>query len=132
MITKSTLNAWDKFMVSSQHLLRPIENDKHYDEVAAFLDELLEKEESSRSTGILIDYVTQLISEYDEKLELPESEPSQVLAFLMEQHNLKQKDLAHLIPQAVVSQLLNGKRSFSATHAKVLGSYFKVSPEAFL
>jgi hypothetical protein len=41
MIAKTTLNAWDKFMESSQHLLRPIENDKHYDQVAAFLDELL-------------------------------------------------------------------------------------------
>jgi HTH-type transcriptional regulator / antitoxin HigA len=132
MIVRTTLNAWDKFMVSSQHLLRPIENDKHYDEVAAFLDELLEAAKPSRSTEILLDYVTRLVADYDERLELPEAEPRHVLAFLMEQHGLSQKDLTHLIPQAVVSQLLNGKRNFSAGHAKKLAEFFGISPEVFL
>jgi HTH-type transcriptional regulator / antitoxin HigA len=119
-------------MVSSQHLLRPIENDKHYDEVAAFLDELLEVPRPSRSTEVLIDYVTRLITDYDEKLELPDAEPRHVLAFLMEQRGLRQKDLTHLIPQAVLSQLLNGKRNFSASHAKKLAEFFGVSPEVLL
>lgn len=119
-------------METSNHLLRPIENDKRYDEVAGFLDSLLEQPNPSTSTEALIDYVSQLISDYDEKLELPEAEPRQVLAFLMEQHELKQKDLAHLIPQAVLSQLLNGKRDFSASHAKKLAEFFGVSPEVFL
>ena len=132
MIAKTTLTAWDKFMVSSQHLLRPIENDKHYDEVVAFLDELLEEAKPSRSTEVLIDYVTQLVSDYDERLALPDAKPRHVLAFLMAQHDLKQKDLTHLMPQAVVSQLLNGKRNFSANHAKKLAEFFSVSPEVFL
>jgi HTH-type transcriptional regulator / antitoxin HigA len=119
-------------MVSSQHLLRPIETDKHYDEVAAFLDELLEEPRPSRSTEVLIDYVTRLIADYDEKLELPDAEPRHVLAFLMEQRRLRQKDLTHLIPQAVLSQLLNGKRNVSASHAKKLAEFFGVSPEVLL
>lgn len=132
MIQKSTLKAWDKFMDSSDYLLRPIENDKHYDEVAGFLDSLLEQPESSASTEALIDYVAQLISDFDERLELPDAEPRHVLAFLMEQHDLKQKDLTHLIPQAVLSQLLNGKRKFSVNHAKKLAELFSVSTDVFL
>jgi HTH-type transcriptional regulator / antitoxin HigA len=132
MVQKSMIKAWDKFMDSSNYMLRPIENDKHYDEVAGFLDTLLEQSKPSKSTEALIDYVTQLIADYDEKLELPDAEPRHVLAFLMEQHGLKQKDLTHLMPQAVLSQLLNGKRDFSANHAKKLGTFFGVSPEVFL
>ena len=92
MIQKSTLKAWDKFMDSSDYLLRPIENDKHYDEVAGFLDSLLEQPEPSASTEALID----------------------------------------LIPQAVLSQLLNGKRKFSVNHAKKLAELFSVSTDVFL
>lgn len=132
MVQKSTIKAWDKFMDSTHYLLRPVENDKHYDEVAGFLDSLLEQSKPSKSTEALIDYVTQLISDYDERLELPDAEPRHVLAFLMEQHDLKQKDLTHLIPQAILSQLLNGKRDFSANHAKKLAKFFDVSPEVFL
>ncbi len=131
-MTKTSLKAWDKFMDTSNYILRPIENDKHYDQVAEFLDSLLEQPKPSASTGALIDYVTQLITDYDEKLELPDAKPGEVLAFLMEQHELKQKDLLHLIPQAVLSQLLNGKRNFSATHAKKLASFFKVTADVFL
>ncbi len=132
MIQKLTLKAWDRFMNTSNYVFRPIENDKHYDEVADFLDSLLEQVKPSKSTEALIDYVTQLISNYDERLELPDAEPRHVLAFLMEQHSLKQKDLTQLIPQAVLSQLLNGKRKFSATHAKKLAEFFSVSVDVFL
>jgi HTH-type transcriptional regulator / antitoxin HigA len=132
VIQKSTLKAWDKFMDTSNYLLRPIENDKHYEQVASFLDSLLDQARASASTEALIDYVTQLIADYDQKLELPEADPKDVLAFLMEQHHLKQKDLNHLIPQAILSQLLNGKRPFSTNHAKKLAKFFNVSATAFI
>jgi HTH-type transcriptional regulator / antitoxin HigA len=135
MIAEPTLRSWKEFMRESKGLLRPIENDKHYDKVAGLLDELLDEGRSRRSKELesLTEYVTHLVSSYDEKhVRLPEAEGKDVLAFLMQERGLKQTDLSGLIPQAVLSQLLNGKRAFSARHAKVLGGYFKVSPAVFL
>ena len=128
--------AWHSFMESSNHLLRPVEDDAHYDAVAAFLDELLEqsrKHAQPNALDSLIDYATTLISDYDAAhVSLPEAEGKDVLAFLMMERELKQVDLAHLIPQSVLSQLLSGKRAFSANHARVLGEYFGVSAVVFL
>lgn len=123
-------------MESSNHLLRPIENDAHYDELAAFLDALLEQRHEHTQPATLdslIDYATTLIGDYDAShVKLPEAEAKDVLAFLMEERGLKQGDLAHLIPQSVLSQLLNGKRAFSANHARSLAEYFGVSATVFL
>jgi len=135
-LTKTTLAAWHSFMESSNHLLRPIENDAHYDELAAFLDALLEERRGHTqpdTLDALVDYATTLISDYDSShVKLPEAEAKDVLAFLMEERGFKQADLAHLVPQSVLSQLLNGKRAFSANHARSLAEYFGVSAAVFL
>jgi len=56
-----------------------------------------------------------------------------VLAYLMEEHGLKQTDLAaELGGQSIVSAILNGKRELNARQAKALGKRFKVSPAVFL
>ena len=122
-------------MESNNRLLRPIEDDAHYDEVAAFLDEVLEQRRGDAPDTLdsLIDYTTTLIADYDAlHMKVPEAEAKDVLAFLMEERGLKQTNLAHLIPQSVLSQLLSGKRTFSANHARTLGEYFGVSPAVFL
>ena len=36
------------------------------------------------------------------------------------------------IAQAQISRLTNGKRAFTAGHARRLGRYFQVGPEVFL
>ena len=129
-------SAWHSFIESSNYLLHPLEDDAHYDEVAAFLDKLLEqrREHAHPDTlDSLIDYATTLINDYDTtQVQLPEADAKDVLAFLMAERGLKQVDLAHLIPQSVLSQLLSGKRKFSANHARVLGEYFGVSAAVFL
>ena len=58
--------------------------------------------------------------------------PEEVLAFLMNQHNLSQYDLAEdLGGQPVVSDVLHGKRKLTREHIERLGKRFGVSPATF-
>lgn len=59
-------------------------------------------------------------------------EPEDVLRFLMEQHELKEVDLAkELGGQPVVSCILNGKRRLTRDQIKRLSSRFNVSEASF-
>ena len=50
----------------------------------------------------------------------------------MEQHGLRQSDLADCAPQGRISEILNGKRAISKALARQLGQRFGVSPALFL
>jgi HTH-type transcriptional regulator/antitoxin HigA len=68
----------------------------------------------------------------DEKVQIPEAKPSEVLRFLMEQHGLKQEDLGDCAPQSRISDILSGKRSISKEIAKQLAHRFHVRADVFL
>ncbi|WP_295390491.1 helix-turn-helix domain-containing protein, partial [uncultured Thiodictyon sp.] len=63
---------------------------------------------------------------------IPEAPPREVLRFLMEQHDLKQEDLADCAPQSRISDILNGKRPISKDIAKKLARRFNVHADLFL
>ncbi len=81
----------------------------------------------------LAELFTLLIKDYEEKhYRLPEAEPLEVLGFLMEQHGLKQKDLAEVFGTAsIVSEVLRGKRELNKEQIRRLSKRFHVSPEVF-
>ena len=55
------------------------------------------------------------------------------MRFLIEQHGLKQADLADEVgTQSVVSEILNGHRHINARQAKALAQRFGVSASAFI
>ncbi|GHU08379.1 hypothetical protein FACS1894158_17610 [Betaproteobacteria bacterium] len=56
----------------------------------------------------------------------------EVLRFLMNQHELKQEDLADCAPQSHISGILNGQRGISKVIAKKLAQRFNVSAALFL
>ena len=59
--------------------------------------------------------------------------PAETLRYLVEQHGLKQTDLAdELGGQSMVSAILNDKRELNARQVKALAKRFNVSPAAFL
>ncbi len=135
MNSQRTLKAWESFINSSNGLLHSIKNENHYNQVANFLDTLLEEAQHSNSESLnsLIDYVTSLIQAFDQtNTELPEATPAEVLSYLMNEQQLKQSDLSHIIPQSVLSQILNGKRQLTTKHIKDLANYFKISTASFL
>jgi HTH-type transcriptional regulator/antitoxin HigA len=55
-----------------------------------------------------------------------------MLRFLMDQHELRQSDLAEEIgTQGVVSEILSGKRDLNRGHIESLSKRFSVSPAVF-
>ena len=80
-----------------------------------------------------IDLLTLLIESYEEtNYSLPEVSPAEMLRFLLDQHGLKQRDLAADIGgESVVSEILSGRRKLNATHIERLSERFRVSPAVF-
>ncbi len=81
----------------------------------------------------LSELLTLLIEDFESRrYRLPRAKPLDALQFLMEQHNLKQKDLVDVFGTAsVVSEVLSGKRELSKEHIRRLSERFHVSPEVF-
>lgn len=58
---------------------------------------------------------------------------AEMLAYLMEEHSLKQSDLKkELGAQSIASEILNGKRKLNLRQVKALAKRFHVSPASFL
>jgi HTH-type transcriptional regulator / antitoxin HigA len=81
----------------------------------------------------LADLLTLLIEDFEEKhYQLPKAAPTEVISFLMDQHNLKQKDLTDVFgTPSIVSEVMSGKRDLNKDHIARLSARFHVSPELF-
>ncbi|WP_283743229.1 helix-turn-helix domain-containing protein [Sideroxydans sp. CL21] len=116
--------------------LGAITGEKDYKRRVSVMDELLDRIGANESHRLmpLLDLVTKDVEAYEAKQQaLPEAAPADVLAFLMEEHNLKQTDLAEeLGGQSIVSAILNGKRELNTRQVKALAARFNVSPAVFL
>lgn len=100
------------------------------------MDELLDRvgADESHRLSQLLDLVTKDVEIHETKNHaLPDAPPAMVLAYLMEEHNLKQTDLAEeLGGQSIVSAILNDKRELNTRQVKALAARFNVSPAVFL
>jgi HTH-type transcriptional regulator/antitoxin HigA len=81
----------------------------------------------------LAELLTLLIEDFESKrYKLAHAKPVEILRFLMDQHGLKQKDLADLFgTRSIVSEVLSGKRRLNTEHMRRLSERFHVSPGAF-
>lgn len=77
--------------------------------------------------------LTLLIEDFEGKrYKLAHAKPLEVIEFLMDQHGLKQKDLAEVFgTPSIVSEVLNGRRDLNKMQIKRLSERFGVSPELF-
>jgi HTH-type transcriptional regulator/antitoxin HigA len=87
----------------------------------------------TRAEKELAELLTLLVEDFESKrYELPRAKPMEVLRFLMDQHNLKQKDLADVFgTRSIVSEVLSGKRKLNKEHIERLSQRFHVSPDVF-
>ena len=113
-----------------------IQSEEEYEIMLANIDELMSKGEHrlSPEEERLLETLAILIESYeDEHYSMPEVAPNEVLKFLMEDRELKQKDLVHIFGSTgITSEVVNGKRAISKAQAKKLAGYFKVSVELFI
>jgi len=81
-----------------------------------------------------IDLITLLIEKWDiEHKTFNELDPVQLLKALLNEHQLKAKDLVEIlgITKGTVSKILSYQKGFSKEVIRALSMYFKVSQEAF-
>lgn len=101
-----------------------------------FLDELVDEigDRESHALEGLLDTVSLFVQDYEERnTELSNFEPYAALRFFMEQHNLRQSDLANIFgSRSNVRDVLNGKREIDTSQARSLASRFHVAVAVFM
>jgi HTH-type transcriptional regulator/antitoxin HigA len=97
------------------------------------LESLTAKEQPTEAEKKLIDLLTVLIEQFeDQHYPVVGVGPLDIIRHLMEEHQLRQKDLAEVFgTESIVSDVLNGKRELNKDHIKRLSERFHVSPEIF-
>lgn len=87
----------------------------------------------TRAEQELADLLTLLVESFEEEhYTLPKTTPAGMINFLMDQHDLRQKDLLDVFGTAsVASEVLSGKRELNKGHIERLSKRFGVSPELF-
>ncbi len=110
-----------------------IKTKSQYNQYCKELERLLEKD-GGKAFQDEVDLLTLLIEKWDnEHNSFEEVDPIRLLHSLMEEQNIKPKDLVHLlgVSKGYVSEILHYKKGLSKEVIRKLSEYFKVSQEAF-
>jgi len=109
-----------------------IKDVKQYNEYCGILEELILND--NKATKDEIELLTLLIEKWDnEHNTFNDSDPIELLNGLMEEHDLKAKDLVEILElsKGTVSKILNYHKGLSKDTIRKLSDYFKVSQDAF-
>lgn len=113
----------------------PIHDEASYSRMVALADALIESGLAGKGRELsgLFGLVSSLIANYDnEHHPAPSVTPREMLRFLMDQHELTQKDLPEVGSQGVVSEILSGNRKLNARQIAALVTRFQVSADLFI
>jgi len=124
--------AVDQMDFQKLYPLRVIRTQNDYEKALKSMEAVFDEE-----TGPLADYAETLvilIEHYEEeKFPVEKKQGVEVLKFLMEQNDLKQRDLVGILGgKSTVSEILNGKRPLNLQHIRVLADKFHVKPATFV
>lgn len=109
-----------------------IKSEEQYFDYSDVLEKLLM--EASPSLQDEIELLTLLIEKWDEEHStINDLNPVELLRALMEENQLKSKDLIDILKlsKGTVSKILNYQKVLSKNTIRTLSEYFKVSQEAF-
>jgi HTH-type transcriptional regulator / antitoxin HigA len=98
------------------------------------LVELLTARAKFKNTEDEIELLTLLIEKWEEDHnQFPELDPIMILKSLMEERELKAKDLVSIlgVSKGFVSEVLNYKKRLSKQCARMLGDHFKLKQSVF-
>ncbi|NCN71172.1 MAG: transcriptional regulator [Betaproteobacteria bacterium] len=135
IMTDSVLAPWAA-VNTALGLSAPVRDEVHYTELLAFVEECFERfgAQDNHPIFALVDLVAQRINQYEDRLHpWPDaSTPATRLAFLMDQHGLRQSDLPEVGAQSVVSDVLAGKRKLNLRQTQALARRFGVPVDALI
>jgi HTH-type transcriptional regulator / antitoxin HigA len=112
-----------------------IETEAENEHFLAEIEKLIDKEDKrSPEEDKLLDLMTTLVEDFEEKnYPIPDGPPHEALQELMRSRGLKQRDLLDIFgSDGIASEVVNGKRNISRTHAKSLAEYFHVPVDLFI
>jgi HTH-type transcriptional regulator/antitoxin HigA len=112
---------------------RVITSDAQLEEYTHALIELEEHAHKTADERGYASLLAALIQKYEsEHHTIKAATPEEVLAELIEQNGLKQRELVPLLgTESVVSEIVNGKRPLSRANIEKLSRRFRVSPAVF-
>ena len=119
----------------SRTLPAVIETEEENVRLLAVVEKLMKKGENlSSEEEKLLKLLARLIEDFEQKYyQLKEAEPREVLRHLMEVRDVKPSQLWEVFgSKGITSEVLNGKRAISKTHARALAKYFHVSADLFI
>ncbi|MBF0350176.1 MAG: helix-turn-helix domain-containing protein [SAR324 cluster bacterium] len=120
--------------------LTPPQTLSEYQLLQARLDQLEQEAEEGSNLETLLDYLGELLDEYElnhfpevERLDQAEVTAGEILRRFMEKNGIKQIDLAPVFgAQSRVSEVLNGKRQITLSQVKQLHEIYKLPVNLFL
>jgi HTH-type transcriptional regulator/antitoxin HigA len=115
--------------------LKPITKKVAYETAVQRLNQLLDAGGANQAHPLagLVEALGELIQAYEKRqAPMPEAEPREVLRYLMAEHGLRQTDLAGIVSQGTISDILSGRREISKALAKKLAAKFHVSAAVFV
>lgn len=115
--------------------VRPIHNDRELHQAVAVLDRIAGHTLNPDQEDYL-DVLSTLVEEYEQTRHRinPKLSGLSALRALLVEHGMTAADLARLlgVHRSLGSKLLNGERSLTISHLKILSERFKVSADLFL
>jgi len=112
-----------------------IETKEENERMLKVIEKLMDKgEDLSPEEEKLLKLLTKLVEDFEERFYRPhDATPLEVLQHLMESRDVKQTHLWEAFgSKGIASEVLNGKRGISKSHARALADYFHVSADLFI
>jgi HTH-type transcriptional regulator / antitoxin HigA len=119
----------------SQTMPVVIETEAENERMLKVIEKIMDKgEKLSPEEEKLLKLLTRLVEDFEERYYHPrDATPLEVLHHLMESRSTKQTHLWEVFgSKGIASEVLNGKRGISKTHARALAEYFHVPADLFI
>ncbi len=112
----------------------PIHSLEQLEETEQVIGELLTVNERTPAQDHYLELLSLVVGAWeDEHVVVPRLSGRELLAVLIEERGLRQKDLAPVLgTESIVSEVLSGKRQLNLKHVMALAEFFDVSPIAFV
>lgn len=119
----------------AQYQPKIITTEAENERALAVVESLIHQNDLTPEEDQILELLVALIEKFESENYLPDnlSTPLSRLIFLMSANNLRQTDLIEVFgSKGIVSEVLNGKRQISKSHAHKLGEFFHLNPTLFL